>query len=91
LKSAKLAILAAAAVDGRVNDRLVAFGLAGDAGADAGQRLAPFFGIGSPQSSHSSALSPDGVRARARRTASFTVSSICCSTAPSRVHPPAMM
>src|SRR5206468_9278759 len=49
-----------------------------------------FFGIGSPQSSHSSALSPWGVSARARSTASFTVSSICCSTAPSRVHPPAM-
>src|SRR5205085_5145936 len=47
-----------------------------------------FFGIGSPQSSHSSALSPFGVSARARSTASFTVSSICCSTAPSRVHPP---
>src|SRR6185369_13043091 len=50
-----------------------------------------FFGIGSPQSSHSSALSPLGVSARARRIASFTVSSICCSTAPSRVHPPAMI
>src|SRR6476469_8265845 len=49
-----------------------------------------FFGIDSPQSSHSSELSPLGVSARARRIASFTVSSICCSTAPSRVHPPAM-
>src|SRR6185312_11869868 len=35
-----------------------------------------FLGIGSPQSSHSSALSPLGVSARARRIASFTVSSI---------------
>src|SRR4029078_13694977 len=49
-----------------------------------------FLGICSPQSSHSPALSPWGVSARRRSTASFTVSSICCSTAPSRVHPPAM-
>src|SRR5881397_3454447 len=49
-----------------------------------------FLGIGSPQSSHSSALSPLGVSARARRIASFTVSSIWSCTAPSRVHPPAM-
>ena len=39
--SAQLAILAAAAVDGRMDDRLVALGLAGDAGAHARQRLAP--------------------------------------------------
>src|SRR5690349_234946 len=36
----QLAVLAAAAVDGRVDDRLVALGLAGDAGADSGQRFA---------------------------------------------------
>ena len=39
--SPQLAILAAAAVDGRVDDRLVALRLAGDAGAHARQRLAP--------------------------------------------------
>src|SRR3954469_11696630 len=49
-----------------------------------------FWGIGSPQSSHSSALSPDGVRARARRIASFTVSSIWSCPAPPPVHPPAI-
>ena len=38
---AQLAILAAAAVDGRMHDRLVALGLARDAGPHAGQRLAP--------------------------------------------------
>src|SRR5690349_11591947 len=40
-KSAQLAVLAAAAVDARVDDGLVAFRLAGNAGAHAGQRLAP--------------------------------------------------
>src|SRR5574338_116106 len=39
--STQLAVLAAAAVDGRMDDRLVALRLAGDAGAHAGQRLAP--------------------------------------------------
>src|SRR4051794_26004383 len=41
---AQLAILAAAAVDRRMGHRFVAFGLAGDAGADAGQGLAPLLG-----------------------------------------------
>src|SRR5512144_1740692 len=39
--SAKLAILAAAPIDRGVHDRLVALGLARDAGTDAGKRLAP--------------------------------------------------
>jgi hypothetical protein len=41
-----------------------------------GNAMRLFSGIGSPQSSHSVALSPDGMRARAASTASFTVSSI---------------
>src|SRR5690349_21799419 len=44
--STQLAILAASAVDGRVDDGLVALGLAGDAGADTGQRVAAAFGDG---------------------------------------------
>src|SRR5437868_1226356 len=39
-ESAELAVLRAAAIDGRVRDGLVALRLAGDASTDAGQRLA---------------------------------------------------
>lgn len=46
--SAELAVFAAAAVVGAVGGGGIAFGLAGDAGADAGEGLAAAFGDGLP-------------------------------------------